>query len=128
MKKGSKAGGKIGKKKTQKGTWTNMDEDELSKKNGSSIRCLKLAQKAVYVLVLFILTLILLVQIWECFVQYVNEPTYVETKVTPQHKALFPAMTICPQNNGYNEDSIKVAIQYVFYPAWIFYKYNKYLS
>ena len=120
MKKGSKAGGKIGKKKTQKGTWTNMDEDELAKKNGSSIRCLKLAQKAVYVLVLFILTLILLVQIWECFVQYVNEPTYVETKVTPQHKALFPAMTICPQNNGYNEDSIKVAIQYVFHPAWIF--------
>ena len=89
------------------GSWLSMGKDD-GKDNGSSVRCLKFSQKAIYVLVLFVLTLILLLQIFNCVSHFVEEPTYVETKVAPQHKALFPAMTICPQNNGYNEDNLKV--------------------
>ena len=85
-----------------------MEVGEKKPKNDTSIRCLKTAQKSIYVLVLFILSLILLVQIFDCVSHYLNEPTYFEFKVAPQNKALFPAMTICPQNNRYNEDTLKV--------------------
>ena len=93
-------------------SWFKMGEEEdegKESKHGSKIKWLKFAQKAVYVLVLFILTLVLLMQIWNCLVHFYEEPTYVETRVAPQHKAMFPAMTICPQNNGYNEEKLKVA-------------------
>ena len=92
-------------------SWFKMGEEEdegKESKHGSKIKWLKFAQKAVYVLVLFILTLVLLMQIWNCLVHFYEEPTYVETRVAPQHKAMFPAMTICPQNNGYNEEKLKV--------------------
>ena len=104
-----------GLRKNTTSLWTKMEGDEKQKKNGISIKWLKFAQKLIYVVVLFILTLILLVQICNCLVHYGNEPTYVETKVAPQHKALFPAMTICPQNNGYNEAILKV-----FWLAFLF--------
>jgi hypothetical protein len=83
-------------------------DDEKGKEGESSVRCLKFAQKAIYVVVLFILTLFLLANIYSCLKHYWEAPTYVATKVAPQHKALFPAMTICPQNNGYNEENLKV--------------------
>ena len=100
--------------KTQTSSWCKMEEDIKLKKEGSKIRCLRFAQKAIYVLVLFILSLILLIQVFECIQTYYQEPTYVETKVAPQHKALFPAMTICPQNNGYNEEKLKVPFDILF--------------
>ena len=91
-------------------SWFKMgEEDEVKEsKHGSKIKWLKFSQKAIYVLVLFILTLVLLMQIWNCLEHFYEEPTYVETRVAPQHKAMFPAMTICPQNNGYNEEKLKV--------------------
>ena len=97
-------------RKNTRCSWTRMEVGETKAKNDTSIRCLKVAQKSIYVLVLFTLSLILLVQIFDCVNHYLNEPTYVETKVVPQNKALFPAMTICPQSNGYNEDTLKVFI------------------
>ena len=95
--------------KKPKNSWFNMGkEDGKEKESESSVRCLKWTKKAIYVFVLFILTLVLLGNIYSCLSHYWEEPTYVETKVAPQHKALFPAMTICPQNNGYNEQNLKV--------------------
>ena len=97
--------------KKHEGSWLNMGKEDIKEKDTeSSTRCLKWAQKAIYVLVLFILILVLLGNIYSCLKHYWQEPTYVETKVAPQHKALFPAMTICPQKNGYNEQSLKVLL------------------
>ena len=83
-------------------------DDGKANESGFSVTCLKFVKKATYVLVLFILTLILLRQIYNCLLYYMEEPTYVETKFAPQHKALFPAMTICPLNDGYNEQNLMV--------------------
>ena len=77
-------------------------------KNSPKLKCLKFSQKAIYVFVLFVLTIVLLYQVWLCFEHYYKEPTYVETRIAPQHKAMFPAMTICPLNNGYKEEKLKV--------------------
>ena len=101
--------------------WTSVEGEEM-KKNDISIRCLKCVQNLIYVILLFILTLILLVQIYYCMAHYANRPTYIETKFAPQHKALFPAMTICPQNGGYNEDVLKVLLMlfYMFKLLFIF--------
>ena len=86
-----------------------MDKDDgKEKESGSSVRCLKWAHKAIYVLVIITLTLVLLGNIYSCLSRYMEEPTYIVTKVAPQHKALFPAMTICPLKNGYNEQILKV--------------------
>ena len=94
-------------------SWFKMeDEGGKENKHGTKIRWLKFSQKAIYVLVLFILTLVLLMQIWNCLEHYYEEPTYVETRVAPQHQAMFPAMTICPQNNGYNEEKLKVNLRF----------------
>ena len=93
-----------------------MDKDDDKEMEfESSIRCLKWAQKSISALVIFVLTLVLIVNIYGCLVHYVEEPTYVETIVTPQHKALFPAMTICPQNYGYNEQKLKVFLNYYWF-------------
>ena len=90
-------------------SWFKMgEEDEVTEsKHGSKIRWLKLSQKAIYVFVLFILTLVLLMQIWNCLEHFYEEPTYVETRVAPQHKAMFPAMTICKEG-GYKEENFQV--------------------
>ena len=91
-----------------------MKEPEKMNKENASTRCLKGTQKSIYILGLLSLSLVLLVQIYNCLLHYANEPTYVETKIAPQDKALFPAMTICAQNNRYNEDTLKV-IRKLFY-------------
>ena len=91
-----------------------MKEPEKMNKENASTRCLKGTQKSIYILGLLSLSLVLLVQIYNCLLHYANEPTYVETKIASQNKALFPAMTICAQNNRYNEDTLKV-IRKLFY-------------
>ena len=89
--------------------WINIEEGDIKAKESKlSVKCLRFAERAVYFLVLFVLTIVLLWQTWRCLSHYIEEPAYVETKVSPQHKALFPAMTICPQYNGYNEQNLKV--------------------
>ena len=90
------------------GAWLKMSEtEEKQAKTETSVRCLKITQKAVYILVLLILILLLIVQIASCVEHYMIGPTYIETKIAPQHKALFPAMTICPLV-GYKEDVLQV--------------------
>ena len=101
--------------KNLKVSWINMEKDDgKEKEDESSVKCLKWAQKIIYFLVLLILTLVLLGNIYSCLSRYVEEPRYVETKIEPQNKALFPAMTICPQRGGYKEQILKVfLIQWV---------------
>ena len=115
--KQSVAGTKIiPQKKPRKVSWLKMDEEEkVTKQNNKTIKCMKIAQKSIYVLVLIILTFILLVQIYNCLAHWQNEPTYVETRIAPQHKALFPAMTICPVTAGYKEAVIKVMLIYSYF-------------
>ena len=111
MKKSIEEMERVNEIKPKTGSWIKMSEEENeNKENISSMKCLKVAQRTIYFFVLFILTFILLVQIFNCFRQYVKEPTYLETKITPQHKALFPAMTICPVTSGYKEDVLKVVL------------------
>ena len=99
-------------KKLPTGSWLKMAEiEEEQSENRRSIKCLKITQKAVYILVLFILVLILILQIAKCFQTYMKGPTYIETKIAPQHRALFPAMTICPVTAGYREDVLQVRVK-----------------
>ena len=106
--------------KKPKVSWLNMQKDDKKENEGkSSVRCLKWAQKTIYFLVLFTLTLVLIGNIYSCLLRFIEEPTYIETKVAPQHKALFPAITICPQRNGYNEQNLKVfLIKWLICRVW----------
>ena len=93
-------------------SWIKMEkEGRKENKHETKKRWLKFSHRAVFVFVLFILILVLLMQIWKCLKHYYEAPTYFETRITPQHKALFPAMTICPQNNGYNENKLRVTFK-----------------
>ena len=48
-------------------SWFKMEEEGGKEtKHDTKIRWMKFSQKAIYVLVLFILTLVLLTQIWNC--------------------------------------------------------------
>ena len=64
---------------------------------------LKFLQKGIYVMALFILILLLLVQTIQCFVKFARGPTYISSEIVPQNEAGFPAMTICPETNKYNK-------------------------
>ena len=86
---------------------TRMERNQHNEKN-KPVGCFPFAQKIFYVAGIIILTLVMLVEIYNCLIYYGTDPTYVEIKIAPQHKALFPAMTICPQNDGYNEVTLKV--------------------
>ena len=102
------------KEKLRVGALLKMSEaKEKQAKTETSVKCMKLAQKAIYILVLFILILLLIVQIASCVEHYIIGPTYIETKIAPQHKALFPAMTICPVTAGYKANVLQVGSMYL---------------
>ena len=82
----------------------NYKDNEKDKPVG----CLPFALKIFYITGIIILTLVMLVEIYNCLIHYGTDPTYVEIKIAPQPKALFPALTICPQNDGYHEVTLKV--------------------
>jgi hypothetical protein len=54
------------------------------------------------------LNLLLLLQIYRCYDLFNRGYTYIETKVVPQTKVLFPAVTICPGAYGYKLDVFEV--------------------
>ena len=90
-------------------SWLKMAETEGDQQKAKDkIWWLKATQKGVYICVLFVLILLLLLQVAACIETYIKGPTYIETKVVQQNKALFPAMTICPVSNGYKADVLKV--------------------
>ena len=114
-------GASMDQKKVPTIAWPTLDKEEkIKKKSSSSFTCLTVTNKSIYILVLLILNITLLRQIHECYIYYEKEPTYVESKITPQQKALFPAMTICPVSQGYKEEILKVVlffmqISYILY-------------
>ena len=62
----------------------------------------------IYIFIFLVLNIILLAQIGKCYDRYMRGPTYVDTKIVPQKKALFPAMTICAVKGGYKHDVLAV--------------------
>ena len=74
------------------------------KENERKITKLKFLQKGIYVVALFILILLLLVQTIQCVVKFARGPTYISSEIVPQKEAGFPALTICPESNKYKED------------------------
>ena len=37
-------------------------------------------------------------------VKFIQGPTYISSEIVAQNQAEFPAMTVCPESNGYKED------------------------
>ena len=54
-----------------------------------------------------VLLALLTIQVIRCFEKYFGYPTYVSTKIVDQASAEFPAITICPEKNGYKEDVLQ---------------------
>ena len=54
-----------------------------------------------------VLLALLTIQVIRCFEKYFGYPTYVSTKIVDQASADFPAITICPEKNGYKEDVLQ---------------------
>ena len=98
--------------KPQSGVLPKILEIEKGPTNNriSYIKLLKVLNNLAYFFLLFVLNIILLVQVYKCCVHYLEGPTYVETKIVPQWKALFPAMTICGagKDTNYKKDVLKV--------------------
>ena len=72
------------------------------------IRWVEATEKFVHNIFLLILIFTLLYQIHSCISEFIRGPTYTETRLVQQNKALFPAMTICPKADGYKLDMLKV--------------------
>ena len=90
-----------GPKKSQIQNFFKMTSE---KEKGRKITKLKFLQKGIYVVALFILILLLLVQTIQCVVKFARGPTYISSEIVPQKEAGFPALTICPESNKYKED------------------------
>ena len=65
-------------------------------------------KKFVVFFALFLLTLILMIQTYQCLKKYFSNPTYIATDVVAQNKAEFPAITICPEGNSYKAEALLV--------------------
>ena len=102
--------GTIRKMKSRSVVLPTLLEIEKSPKNNEIyyIKLLKVLHNSTYFFLLFVLNIILLLQVYKCYEHYWEGPTYVETKIVPQSKALFPAMTICAVRGGYKKDVLKV--------------------
>ncbi len=62
---------------------------------------------------LVVLLVILLVQVYQCLALYLEQPTYFSGAVVHQTKTNFPAMTVCPMDDGYKEQVLQVSYLYV---------------
>ena len=93
----------------QMDVWSEISKEKQFQPNSKwTINCLKVTHNYIYFFILFLLNLLLLLQIYRCFDLFKRGHTYIETKVVPQTKVLFPAVTICPGTNGYKIDVLQV--------------------
>ena len=67
----------------------------------------KLCIQIVKIAFLLLLVSLLMIQVIRCIFKYVEVPTYVSSKILNQNKADFPAITVCPNDNGYKADVLK---------------------
>ena len=68
--------------------------------------------RGMYWLGILTLTIIWTFQVYRCIYHFNEEPRYFEQKLVPQTRALYPAITICPNRRtggyGYKDDVLKV--------------------
>ena len=62
---------------------------------------IKLFKKIMKNLFILLFVLLLTIQIIKCIQKYIHSPTYVTSKIVAQNMAEFPAISICPINNGF---------------------------
>ena len=93
-----------------------MDLDEnnkqstggLSLKPLSSITLLKYIQIVTYSSFFGVSVVLLITQTIQSVNVYLQGPTYTETLLHDQENTTFPVLTICPLENPYKEDVLKV--------------------
>ena len=72
----------------------------------SSIK--EICAKITYISVHLALISLVLFVVVHCLIVFSKWPTYTQIRVVPQQMAEFPSLTICPGQNGYKEDILKV--------------------
>ena len=99
-----------GRKRSAQGFFGSILRTSDGSSDGSFrfINALKIMHTSIYIILLLVLNIVLLVQIYKCFDRYMKGPTYVETKIVSQNKALFPATTFCAVKGGYKSSVLKV--------------------
>ena len=80
----------------------------LSLKPSSSIALLKHIQIFTYSSFFGLSVVLLITQTIQSVNVYMKGPTYTETLLHSQQNTTFPTITLCPLENGYKEDALKV--------------------
>ena len=90
----------------------NRDEDStnISMKTCSKITLLKYVQIFTYSIFFGISLLLLVTETIQSVKIYLKGPTYTETLLHSQENTTFPVITICPLENGYKDDILKVRL------------------
>ena len=87
---------------------------DSSTTNGiSKITVLKSVQLFTYFGFLSVSIILLISQTIQSIKVYLEGPTYTETLLYNQHQTTFPVITICPLENGYKEDRLKVIVLFL---------------
>ena len=86
----------------------------LSLKPSSSITLLKHIQIFTYSSFFGVSVILLITQTIQSVNVYIKGPTYTETLLHSQENTTFPALTICPLENGYKENVLKVTCFYYY--------------
>ena len=88
----------------------NEDRINSSSKRLSEITILKYVQIFTYSSFLGVSIVLLIVQTIQSLKVYIEGPTYTETLLHRQQNTTFPMVTVCPLENGYKEDILKVIV------------------
>ncbi|XP_071746530.1 uncharacterized protein [Lepeophtheirus salmonis] len=80
-----------------------LTEEQLQER----IHLLLLIKRTLYTLITITLGILLIVQVVQCIIKYINKPTYMSSKVVNQYNGEFPAISICPWDPYYKVDVLK---------------------
>ena len=87
--------------------WTAEESRTMTTKS-KKIKCLQVCSRLVYFAGLLLLVSLLLLQTAQCLRQYFLFPTYFSSVVVGQEDVEFPAATVCPEEQGFNETILQV--------------------
>jgi hypothetical protein len=85
-----------------------VDSTNISIKTCSKITRLKYVQILTYSIFFSISLLLLITETTQSVKIYLKGPTYTETLLHNQENTTFPVITVCPLDNGYKDDILKV--------------------
>ena len=85
------------------------DETNTTSKGCSKLRILKYVKYLISFAACTVAVGLLISQTYQALKVYLEEPTYTETILHEQEDSTFPAITICPLENGYNADMLQVS-------------------